>query len=106
MSSVSTTAVLLADADVGVAAPRDSAGKMRAKPARPLSHVYFDTSGAAERLFFDTRWRNLADTSRCLWDRTSLPCLSTQKFLRQKSCAEPGRSYPRHSALLSARGSI
>ena len=50
MSSVSTTAVLLADADVGVAAPRDSAGEMRAKPARPLSHVYFDTSGAAERL--------------------------------------------------------
>jgi Helix-turn-helix domain len=50
MSSVSTTAVLLADADVGVAAPRDSAGEMRAKPARQLSHVYFDTSGAAERL--------------------------------------------------------
>ena len=47
MSSVSTTAVLLADADVGVAAPRDSAGEMRAKPARPLSHVYFDTPGAA-----------------------------------------------------------
>jgi hypothetical protein len=39
MSSVSNTAVLLADADVSAAAPRDGAGHMRAAPARLPAHI-------------------------------------------------------------------
>jgi hypothetical protein len=39
MSSVSPAAALLADDDVRVAAPRDGAGEMRAKPARLLCDI-------------------------------------------------------------------
>ena len=50
MNSVSTTAVLLTRADVGIAASKDNSGLMCAAAARPPAHVYFDTPGAAERL--------------------------------------------------------